>query len=787
MLMSSFTCLAGSFEWAKHVSHANRGYYSNAMKADKDNNLIIGGQGNFCLVCPEGFISKYDSLGNEVLYITFGQYSNVESVGVDFIGNIYFAVNFPSGLQVVLGLDTISNNSVDNLTAIIKLNPQGILQWWKPWVGNNSLKMAVDSIGNAFVSNGDTLRRYNSNGVFNWSVPVLGSVLDVESNYLVVATSTSIQRIAKSNGSISSTINVSSCRDLALDRNGEIYFTGNSGTGKIVGTSVVWNNSLLNGHAIDCKNNSIWLVKNSAPVSGILDSSIFYQLNTAGLVLLSDTTFNSIINLLTIDNSNKVFFTSDWVNPDLASSFPPYFVYRVWTYFNTGFVLGRYDKQSIPKLAFNSVFWDPNNYLPYDGNWKGLKKCPGSVFNVDYKLYDAAFAPGSIVFVELSNELGSFSNPTIIGAAGASSITGVVSCQLPTNLVNGLGYVIRLKSNIPNILGSQNSCSLGINAVNSLISLSSTNTTFCSKSETLSVNVGEIPQWLLNGLNINGATSGSYKPTVSGTYSCNITDVYGCSRVSTNQIAVNVLALPGAAITPSVSTEMCIGDSVIVSVPLKPNYTYQWYKSSTVLAGQTSNIYNAKSAGNYKVVVTGSNGCTKTSLASKLTVYRPTINAFGPTTFCLGGSVVLGASNGSSTAWQWRKNNIDIVNETNQFFVANSAGDYKVFTTSSGGCSSVSAKVSVVVNCRDGNYRSSVFEVYPNPSVDFINISGSVIENEGLFSIYDLTGRVVESFVSNGNGIKLEVEISGLQSGMYIVSFIIANGEKTFSQFIKEN
>lgn len=97
-------------------------------------------------------------------------------------------------------------------------------------------------------------------------------------------------------------------------------------------------------------------------------------------------------------------------------------------------------------------------------------------------------------------------------------------------------------------------------------------------------------------------------------------------------------------------------------------------------------------------------------------MYRPKINAFGPTTFCLGSNVVLGASDGSSISWQWRKNNLDIANETDQYLIANSAGDYKVFTTSSGGCTSLSAKVSVVVNCRIGDLSKNYLSVYPNPS-----------------------------------------------------------------------
>jgi hypothetical protein len=48
--------------------------------------------------------------------------------------------------------------------------------------------------------------------------------------------------------------------------------------------------------------------------------------------------------------------------------------------------------------------------------------------------------------------------------------------------------------------------------------------------------------------------------------------------------------------------------------------TYQWKKGAANIAGATSANYNAKGAGAYKVVVTNSNGCTKTSNTISVTI-----------------------------------------------------------------------------------------------------------------------------------------------------------------------
>lgn len=143
LLMCTFLSRAGSFEWAKQVSHAMRGYDATSIKADKNNNLIIGGWGNFCLACPASYISKYDSLGNEIFYKSIISGSGLKSVGVDYNGNILLAPWLPSDDGQV-GSDTFSYNSNGLWSAIIKLDPLGNLIWWKPWPGNFSIKMSVE-------------------------------------------------------------------------------------------------------------------------------------------------------------------------------------------------------------------------------------------------------------------------------------------------------------------------------------------------------------------------------------------------------------------------------------------------------------------------------------------------------------------------------------------------------------------------------------------------------------------------------------------------------------------
>lgn len=108
-----------------------------------------------------------------------------------------------------------------------------------------------------------------------------GTLLDVERNYLVVASNSIIKRVSKSSGAITGSINVvNNCSDVALDRNGDIFFTGNNGTSKIVNTSITWNLPQILGEKLDVKNGNIWLYKNLLSSTNPFDSVAFFELNS---------------------------------------------------------------------------------------------------------------------------------------------------------------------------------------------------------------------------------------------------------------------------------------------------------------------------------------------------------------------------------------------------------------------------------------------------------------------------------------------------------------------------
>jgi hypothetical protein len=203
-------------------------------------------------------------------------------------------------------------------------------------------------------------------------------------------------------------------------------------------------------------------------------------------------------------------------------------------------------------------------------------------------------------------------------------------------------------------------------------------TTICSgNTVTLTASSGTSYLWTPGN-----QTSQSITVSTAGTYSVRVTQSGGCSSVSPGT-TVTVNALPTATITPSGPTTFCSGGSVTLTS--SSGSAYLWTPGN-----QTSQSITVTTAGTYAVRVTGSNGCTKMSSNTAVTVNAlPTasISASGPTTFCDGGSVTLTSSAGASYLWSnWA---------TSQSIVVTSTGTYNVTVTGSNGCSKTATAVPV--------------------------------------------------------------------------------------------
>ncbi|MGN6615702.1 MAG: DUF4082 domain-containing protein, partial [Ilyomonas sp.] len=130
-------------------------------------------------------------------------------------------------------------------------------------------------------------------------------------------------------------------------------------------------------------------------------------------------------------------------------------------------------------------------------------------------------------------------------------------------------------------------------------------------------------QWIKGSTNIAGATSVTYTATASGSYKVRVTNAVGCT--ATSPATTIKYDTPPATITALGSTNICTTNSVVLQANAGTGFTYQWIKGSTPIAGATAREYTATTTGTYKVKVTNSNGCSKTSSGMKVTKNCTTI------------------------------------------------------------------------------------------------------------------------------------------------------------------
>jgi hypothetical protein len=222
------------------------------------------------------------------------------------------------------------------------------------------------------------------------------------------------------------------------------------------------------------------------------------------------------------------------------------------------------------------------------------------------------------------------------------------------------------------------------------------------------------------------------------------------ASASSSIVNISVTSCPKPIITANGPTTMCSG-----SVTLKTNYVsgnlYRWEKNGVDITGATSNVYTASSTGQYQVkVIQGSCITWSSPVTVKIqSGLSASITPGGPTTFCIGGKVILYANTCSGFTYQWIKDGLNISGATAATYTATSTGYYQVRVTQSGS-NAWSSKIYIQVNnCtreEEMEYEnvpdeplsididSSHFQmkVFPNPTSGLFTIQLNMlqIENE---------------------------------------------------------
>ncbi len=176
-------------------------------------------------------------------------------------------------------------------------------------------------------------------------------------------------------------------------------------------------------------------------------------------------------------------------------------------------------------------------------------------------------------------------------------------------------------------------------------------------------------------------------PTVSSTYTVQVTNAYGCSASANTSVTVNPLP---TVVANATATTICNGDPVTLSGSGATSYTWT--------GNVTNNVaFNPTTTDSYTVTGTDGNGCTDTDVISVIVNPLPTVALSGANSFCTGGSTVLTGTGGGTS--QWYMNGAPIVGATSTTYTATAAGVYNMTKTNANGCSdSASTGITVIVN-----------------------------------------------------------------------------------------
>ena len=280
----------------------------------------------------------------------------------------------------------------------------------------------------------------------------------------------------------------------------------------------------------------------------------------------------------------------------------------------------------------------------------------------------------------------------------------------------------------------------------------------------------------------NGATTRSIAVSGSGNYSVNAYSGPNCYATSATK-TVTTLAAPAKPVITYKSTTSLNGTGSSVKLISSAASAYQWTN------GSSSRIINVTSQGNYRVTITGSNGCKSTSddvfvSANGCTPPpTPTITYSGSSIITSGQSITLTSS--SSSGYLWSNG------DQTRSITVTTPGTYTVRAYSHGGCYSTSLPVEVTVlqaristppaEAGDNTTEQKLNEVnvFPNPARDHLTISFTASGEKTLsIKILDMSGREVVSkeFTPTIGLNNIELDMASLTRGIYFTC--LQNGEE---------
>lgn len=223
------------------------------------------------------------------------------------------------------------------------------------------------------------------------------------------------------------------------------------------------------------------------------------------------------------------------------------------------------------------------------------------------------------------------------------------------------------------------------------------------------------------------------------------------------------------------TVQLCAGSSISLSAPA--GFSYAWN------TGATTQSISVSQAGSYSVTITGSN--------SNYTVTSPIINfVVNPNTVPVpvltqNVNTILSSVNQPIYNYSWTYNGSPVPGANNSTLAFSQTGCYEITVEDpSTGCFMSSDSICVTPTGLNQIENNFIIQFFPNPVNDRLTVNYPAFNNDLVFKIHSLTGKVIIEKTVPANSISQVIDMNKIAQGFYIYSLennntIVQSGKLT--------
>jgi hypothetical protein len=790
----------GSLIWAKSIGGANEDA-SILVKTDNDGNIFVCGifevsidldpntgvQNFVSNGSSDVFILKLDPNGNFIWAKKFGgtTYDNVTGLAINASNELFITGTFSSTVDFDPGP---ANNSLTNMVGtdafVLKLDAMGNFIWVKGIMGlgyDRSTDIGVDDAGNVYVggyfndlldldpsANLNTVNAYGADDIFLVKLDNLGNFVWGH-------------RIGNSD----SNLLISMFVDNAGNVYGSGYYFGTLDFDPGPNTYLLSDQGYWDGFLFKLNANGEFQWANTIGGTDYADVRKI-KANNAGNVFITGhfygtANFNDagpVFNLTSVGNGDDSFCAAYNPNGNM-----------IWAVRFGG--LGNDSGEQLAVDDLGNVYVNGFHKNTIDLNpQSGINNFPTSgqedVFIV--KL-GPCVNPGSLGSISGVNTFCTAQTANFSVAALADATGYTWSMPAGWQIISGQNtnsITVTTGSNSGNVgvfatspcgSGPITNVAVNVNANPQIQIIASPSNILCAGQSVTLNSTGAILYTYSNGVS-NGV---AFTPSTSGNYSVTGLDANGCSGSSTILISVN--ALPNVGIQASPGSLICAGQSLTLSGTGAQNYTWNNNVNNGIAFVPSVNQ-------TYEVVGTDANGCSNSASTNIVINFDAVITAqpINDTALINTNAMFVIASAGLGSSFQWQLNNgTGFINLSNFGAYSGVNNDTLIISNvnltmdnfgyrclvNAGTCADTSdfalLKVTQFTSISSLN-TGAIFEVFPNPISDNINLRVSQSELGKVLIIYEMQGNILRQHqITQSNEVLNLEEIS---AGIYFIKII---------------